>query len=49
MQRELCQWRRIWPNECARPLLSLRARQMSDRVLDLSGLLEQAPAGQSED
>ncbi len=40
MQREICHWRRIWPVEAARPLLAFRARVMSDRILELSGLLE---------
>jgi hypothetical protein len=37
MQRELVLWRRIWPNDPARSLLALRARQMSDRLLDAAG------------
>ena len=37
MQRELALWRQIWPNEPARPLLALRARQMSDRLLEAAG------------
>jgi len=40
MQREICRWRRIWPLEEARTILALRARQMSNRVLELSGLVE---------
>src|SRR3990172_2096472 len=40
MQREICRWRRIWPVESARSLLALRAQQMSDRILAMSGLLE---------
>jgi hypothetical protein len=40
MQREICRWRRVWPVEQARPILSLRALQMSKRVLELSGLPE---------
>jgi len=40
MQREICHWRRIWPLEPARWLLAFRARVMSDRILELSGLLE---------
>lgn len=40
MQREICRWRRVWPVEQARPILSLRALQMSKRVLELSGLSE---------
>jgi hypothetical protein len=43
MQREVCRWRRVWPLEPARSILSLRARQMSDRVLELSGLMKQEP------
>lgn len=41
MQREICHWRRAWPIEPARPILTLRALQMSNRVLELSGLLGQ--------
>ena len=44
MQREICRWRRAWPAESARSILALRARQMSDRVLEMSGLLV-SPAG----
>lgn len=40
MQREICRWRRIWPVEQARAILSLRALQMSNRILEWSGLLE---------
>jgi len=43
MQREVCRWRRVWPLEPARSILSLRARQMSNRVLELSGLIKQEP------
>ena len=43
MQREVCYWRRLWPQEAARGLLAFRARRMSDRILELSGLLD--PAG----
>jgi hypothetical protein len=38
MQREICRWRRIWPVEKARAILMFRARLMSERVLELSGL-----------
>jgi len=38
VQRELCRWRRIWPLEPARSLFAFRARQMSERVLEFSGL-----------
>ena len=42
MQREVCRWRRVWPVEEARGMLAFRARQMSNRALELSGLLEKA-------
>ena len=45
IQRELCRWRRIWPLEPARDLLAFRARQMSDRVLESSGLALSASRG----
>ncbi len=41
MQREICRWRRVWPVEPARSILALRASQMSNRILESSGLLEQ--------
>ena len=41
MQREICRWRRAWPVEQARHILALRAFQMSNRILERSGLLEQ--------
>ena len=41
MQREICRWRRVWPVEQARNILALRALQMSNRILEWSGLLEQ--------
>jgi hypothetical protein len=40
MQREVCRWRRIWPVEQARAILVLRALQMSNRILELSGLID---------
>ena len=43
VHRELCRWRRIWPLEAARGVLAFRARQMSERVLELSGLREGSP------
>ncbi len=43
MQREICRWRRVWPVEQARSILAFRALQMSNRVLELSGL---APSNQ---
>ena len=41
MQREICRWRRVWPVEQVRHILALRAFQMSNRILEDSGLLEQ--------
>ena len=41
MQREICRWRRVWPIERASHVLALRASQMSNRILEGSGLLEQ--------
>jgi len=41
MQREICRWRRSWPIEQSRHTLALRAFQMSNRVLEWSGLLKQ--------
>src|SRR6266498_2164701 len=38
MQREICRWRRVWPLDPARSLLAFRARLMSERVLEMSGL-----------
>jgi hypothetical protein len=43
VHRELCRWRRIWSLEPARGLLAFRARQMSDRVLELSRLAGTPP------
>lgn len=40
MQREVCRWRRAWPVEQARHALAFRASQMSNRVLEWSGLLQ---------
>ena len=45
IQREVCRWRWIWPLEPARHLLAFRARQMSDRVLESSGLAQSASRG----
>ena len=42
MQREVCHWRRLWPLDAARSLVAFRAQRMSDRILELSGLLERA-------
>lgn len=41
MQREICRWRRIWPIEQARGILAFRALQMSNSILERSGLFEQ--------
>jgi hypothetical protein len=40
MRREICRWRRAWPAESARSILALRAKRMSERVLELSGMIE---------
>lgn len=40
VQREICRWRRVWPVESVRSILALRAKQMSERVLEMSGLVE---------
>jgi hypothetical protein len=39
IQRELVAWRRIWPLDTLRPLLSLHARNTSDRLLRLANLV----------
>jgi hypothetical protein len=41
MQREICRWRRVWPLDQARHILALRASQMSNQILEQSGLLKQ--------
>jgi len=38
LQRELVLWHRVWPQEALRPLLSLQARHLSDRLLRLAQL-----------
>jgi len=45
MQREICRWRRVWPVEQARSILAFRALQMSNRILEWSGLLEKTTPG----
>ena len=40
MQREICRWLRVWPVDQVRHILALRAAQMSNRILEESGLLE---------
>jgi hypothetical protein len=42
MQREICRWRRVWPVEQVRHILAFRAFQMSNRILQWSGLLEES-------
>ena len=44
VQREICRWRRVWPLEQTRTLLAFRAKQMSDQVLAMSGLVPAADA-----
>lgn len=38
-QRELLAWRHVWPLDPLRPLLALHARNMSDRLLRMAGLV----------
>ncbi len=45
MQREICRWRRVWPVEQARSILAFRALQMSNRVMESSGLLGKTASG----
>ena len=44
MQREICRWRHVWPVEGIRHIVALRASQMSNRILEWSGLLEKGSA-----
>ena len=48
MQREMCRWRRAWPVEQARSILAFRALQISNRILELSGLVDQATQERSQ-
>jgi hypothetical protein len=41
LQRELLAWQRIWPQDELRPLLSMQARHISDRLLRLANLVPQ--------
>jgi hypothetical protein len=43
LQREVLAWHRSWPLDPARSLLALHARNRSDRVLQMAGLLETSP------
>lgn len=43
MQHEVVAWRRDWPLDQARPLLALRARQMSEALLRMAGLVAAPP------
>jgi hypothetical protein len=42
MQRELVLWRRIWPSDNVRPLLTHRAYTMADTLLTAAGYYEPA-------
>jgi hypothetical protein len=44
MQRELMAWRRGWPFERARPVMTLYARNASDRLLRMAGLVPTSQA-----
>ena len=39
MQKEILAWKRVWPLEAARPLLTLHARNRSDRLLEMAELM----------
>ncbi len=39
MQRELLAWQRVWPVNSARALLTLHARNQSNRLLQMAGLI----------
>jgi hypothetical protein len=39
LQRELIAWKRLWPVDSARTILSLEARNRSDRLLQMAGLV----------
>ena len=41
MQRELLAWWHVWPIDQTRPLLALYARNTSDRLLQMAGLVPQ--------
>ncbi|OKH30917.1 hypothetical protein NIES2119_30045 [[Phormidium ambiguum] IAM M-71] len=40
IQRELLAWKKVFPIEQARNILSLSARNQSDRLLQIAGLIE---------
>ena len=40
MQRECLNWQKVFPVEAVRTLLAINTRHYSERVLDMSGLLE---------
>lgn len=39
LQRECLAWQKIWPQDASRSLLSLYARNASDRLLRMAGLM----------
>ena len=39
MQKEVLAWKQVWPLEAARPLLTLYARNRSDRLLEMAELM----------
>jgi hypothetical protein len=39
MQKEILAWKRIWPLTAARPLLTLYARNRSNRLLEIAELI----------
>ena len=42
MQKEILAWQRLWPLAAARPLLALYARNRSDLLLQMAGLVEKS-------
>lgn len=47
-QRELCLWAMVWPLHEARPLLALRARTLSDRLLEVAGFVPPTDGSSAE-
>lgn len=43
MQKEVLGWKRVWPLAAARSLLMLYARNRSDRLLEMAGLINPRP------
>jgi hypothetical protein len=39
MQREILEWKYIWPLDAVRPIVRLHTRNRSDRLIQMAGLL----------